>query len=302
MTMKKFLLLCFALLTPALAEAKLKVVATLPVLADLTHEVGGDRVEITTLARGNQDPHFLDAKPTFAAELNRADMLVHGGLDLEIGWLPPILVQSRNGKVQPNTPGDVNAALGIQALEVPRTAVDRSMGDVHPLGNPHTWLDPRNGKLIAANIFQHLVKLDPEGKSYYEGRLKDFLGRLDRKMAEWQPIIAGFQGKKIITYHKSFTYFVAWSGLEVAATIEPKPGIAPSSRHVDELLKQIPADGIKLIIAESFYPKKVPQYLAEKAGIPNLMLPSDTDEPGAQTYLELIDTLVREIQKNLGVS
>ncbi|HKX12346.1 MAG TPA: metal ABC transporter substrate-binding protein, partial [bacterium] len=166
--MKKLLLLTLALLTPVLAQAKLKVVATLPVFGDLAREVGGERVEVTSLARGNQDPHFLDAKPTFAAELNRADLLVQGGLDLEVGWLPPLLVQSRNGKIQPNTPGNVNAALGIQVLEIPRTAVDRSMGDVHPLGNPHTWLDPRNGKLVAANIYQHLVKLDPEGQSYYE--------------------------------------------------------------------------------------------------------------------------------------
>ncbi len=294
--MKKLLLLALALLAPAMAQAKLKVVATLPVFADLAQEVGGDRIEVTALARGNQDPHFLDAKPTFAAELNRADLLVHGGLDLEIGWLPPLLVQSRNGKIQPGTPGDVNAALGIQVLEIPRTAVDRSMGDVHPLGNPHTWLDPRNGKLIAANIYQHLVRLDPEGKSYYEGRLKDFLARTDKKIAEWQPIIAGFQGKKIITYHKSFSYFVAWTGLEVAGTIEPKPGIPPSSRHVDELLKLIPAESVKLIVAESFYPKKVPAFLADKSGIPYLMLPTDTDDQGVQGYLELIDYLVHGIQ------
>lgn len=295
--MKKILWsLLSLLLLPGLAHAKLKVVATLPVFADLAREVGGDRIEVTALARGNQDPHFLDAKPTFAALLNQADLLIHGGLELEIGWLPPLLVQARNGKIQPNSPGDVNAALGIQILEIPRTAVDRSMGDVHPLGNPHTWLDPRNGKLIAANIYQHLAKLDPEGKPYYEGRLKDFLGRLDKKLAEWNPIIAGFQGKKVISYHKSFTYFVAWSGLEIAATIEPKPGIPPSSRHVDELLKQIPAEQVQLIIAESFYPKKVPEFLSEKASIPYVMLPTDTDDQGVQGYLELIDYLVHGIQ------
>jgi zinc/manganese transport system substrate-binding protein len=297
--MKKILLLALALLLPNLAEAKLKVVATLPVFADLAREVGGERIEVTSLARGNQDPHFLDAKPTFAAALNQADLLVHGGLDLEIGWLPPLLVQSRNGKIQPNAPGNVNAALGIQVLEIPRTAVDRSMGDVHPLGNPHTWLDPRNGKLIAANIFQHLVRLDPAGKDYYEARLKDFLARLDNKLAEWQPIIAGFQGKKILSYHKSFTYFFAWSGLVAVGSIEPKPGIPPSSRHVDELLKRIPAEGVQLIVAESFYPKKVPAFLSDKSGIPFLMLPTDTDDQGVRGYLELIDYLVREIQKGL---
>ncbi|HKY61816.1 MAG TPA: metal ABC transporter substrate-binding protein [bacterium] len=297
--MKKWILLSLALLLPVSVEAKLKAVATIPVFADLTREVGGERVEVISLSRGNQDPHFLDAKPTFSAELNRADLLIYSGLDLEVGWLPPILVQSRNGKIQPNALGSVNAALGIQVLEIPRVALDRSMGDVHPLGNPHTWLDPRNGKLIAANIYQHLVRLDPEGKAYYEGRLKDFLARADKKIEEWQPIIAGFRGKKIVTYHKSFSYFVAWSGLEVAATIEPKPGIPPSSRHVDELLKQIPIQDVRLIVAESFYPKKVPAFLSEKAAIPYLMLPTETDDQGVQGYLELIDYLVREIQGGL---
>ncbi len=298
--MKKLLLVLSMLLFPAWAQAKVNVVATLPVFGALAIEVGGDRVEVKSLARGNQDPHFLDAKPSYVVALNKADLLIEGGLDLESGWLPTILVQSRNGKIQPNTDGNVNASKGLRILEIPGAKLDRSMGDVHPLGNPHTWLDPRNARLIAANIYQHLAKVDPEGQPYYEGRLKDFLRRLDQKAAEWAPLLDRIRGKKAISYHKSFSYFADWAGLEVVANIEAKPGIPPSSKHIDDLLKIIPQQGVQVILAEGFYPKKVPAYLSEKAGIPYVMLPSNTDEYGITTYFELIEYLLREIAKNVG--
>jgi ABC-type metal ion transport system, periplasmic component/surface adhesin len=297
---KRLFLLCTALLLSNHLNAAVNVVATLPVFGALAQEVGGERITVTSLARGNQDPHFLDAKPSYVVALNRADLLIHGGLDLEVGWLPPILVQSRNGKIQPNSPGNVNLAEGLNILEVPKTALDRSMGDVHPLGNPHSWLDPRNAKLMAANIYQHLAKVDPEGKSYYEGRLKDFLSRINQKISEWERQSASFRGKKAITYHKSFNYFAAWTGLDIVDTIESKPGIPPSSKHVDDLIKHIPQEGVKAILVESFYPKKVPQFLSEKAGVPMLLLPTDTDEYGIKTYFELIDYLIREIGKTTG--
>lgn len=298
--MKKLIFALSMLLFPAWSQAKVNVVATLPVFGALATEIGGDRVEVKSLARGNQDPHFLDAKPSYVVALNKADLLIEGGLDLEVGWLPAILVQSRNGKIQPNTDGNVNASKGLRILEIPGAKVDRSMGDVHPLGNPHAWLDPRNAKLIAANIYQQLSKIDPEGRPYYEGRLKDFLGRLDLKMAEWEPLLGKIRGKRAISYHKSFSYLADWAGLEIVANIEAKPGIPPSSKHIDNLLKIIPQQGVKAILAESFYPKKVPAYLSEKAGIPYLMLPTNTDEYGIVTYFELIDYLLREIAKAVG--
>ncbi|MCC6273950.1 MAG: zinc ABC transporter substrate-binding protein [Deltaproteobacteria bacterium] len=298
--MNKLLFVLSMLLFPAWSQAKVNVVATLPVFGALATEVGGDRVEVKSLARGNQDPHFLDAKPSYVVALNKADLLIEGGLDLESGWLPAILVQSRNGKIQPNADGNVNASKGLRILEIPGAKVDRSMGDVHPLGNPHAWLDPRNAKLIAANIFQQLAKVDPEGRPYYESRLKDFLARLDRKMAEWEPLRDKIRGKKAVSYHKSFSYLADWTGLEIVANIEAKPGIPPSSKHIDNLLKIIPQQGVKAILAESFYPKKVPAYLSEKADIPYLMLPTNTDEYGIVTYFELIDYLLREIAKALG--
>src|SRR5262249_27243252 len=205
--------------------------------------------------------------------------------------------QARNPKILPNAPGNVNAAQGLNILEIPKTLVDRSMGDVHPLGNPHAWLDPRNAKLIAANIYQHLAKIDPEGKDYYEGRLKDFLGRLNQKIATWEQDAQSLRGKKVVTYHKSFTYFADWTGLAVVDTVESKPGIPPSAKHIDDLVKVIPQEGVKVIIVEGFYPKKVPEYLSQKAGIPMLQLPTDVGEEGAKDYFDLIDTLIREIKK-----
>jgi zinc/manganese transport system substrate-binding protein len=282
---------------PLSASAKLNVVATLPVFGAIAEEVGGERVEVKNLARGNQDPHFLDAKPQFVVALNHADLLIHGGLDLEIGWLPPILIQARNPKINFNAPGNVDASIGLEVLEIPQGKVDRSMGDVHPRGNPHTWLDPRNAKVIAVNIYKHLADVDPSGRSYYEGRTQAFVEDLNRRIKIWEQGAGPIKGMKVITYHKSFSYLAHWLGFEVVENIEPKPGIPPSSRHVDALLDKIPGLGVKAILVESFYPKKVPEYLSSKAGIPYLLLPTDTDEYGIKTYPELIDYLIGHLMK-----
>src|SRR4030095_5094258 len=299
--MKRILFAFFALfLFPFTASAKVNVVATLPVFASLAQEVGGDRVSVTSLARGNQDPHFLDAKPSYAVDLNKADLLIEGGLELEVGWLPPVMVQARNSKILPSEPGHVNLAQGINILEIPKTLVDRSMGDIHPLGNPHAWLDPRNAKIMAANIYQHLIKIDPEGKNYYDERLKSFVGRMNDKMRQWETETAGFRDKDVITFHKSLSYFADWTGLNVVATIKPKPGIPPSSGRVDELLKIIPNYKVKGILVENFYPKKIPEYLAQKANLPMAIVPTDTGEGDIKTYFDLIDSLIREIKKAVG--
>ena len=294
---KIIFLLPFFLFPSSLLQAKVNIVATLPVFGSLAEEVGGDRVSVTSLARGNQDPHFLDAKPMFAVALNKADLLLQGGLELEIGWLPPVLNQASNGKIAVGASGNVNLSQGIPVLEVPKTLMDRSMGDVHPLGNPHMWLDPRNVKLMAANIYQHLVQVDPEGKTYYETRLKDFISKINAKMIGWDKDIASFKGKDVITYHRSLSYFTNWTSLNVVTTIEPKPGIPPSSSRVDEIIKMLPNYKVKAILIESFYPKKIPQYLSEKTGIPMLDLPTDTGEGDIKTYFDLMDHLINEIKK-----
>jgi zinc/manganese transport system substrate-binding protein len=297
--MKKFFLILSLLFFSFPVHAKISVVATLPVFASLAREVGGERVEVSSLARPNQDPHFLDAKPSYVVALNRADLLIFGGLDLEVGWLPSILTQARNPKILPGNPGNVNAAQGLSILEIPKTPMDRSFGDVHPLGNPHTWLDPRNAKIIAANIYLHLGQVDPAGDAYYKDRLKAWLAQLDQKIAEWSNA-AGLRGKKVLTYHRSFSYFADWTGLIVAGTSENKPGIPPSSKHVDVLIKLVPQEEVRAVLMEDFYPKKVPQYLAEKTALPLLILPTQTGEAGSATYFELIDSLVHEIEKAVG--
>lgn len=295
--MKKIpLILLFFILFPLSTFAKINVVATLPVFGSLAEEIGGERVSVISLARANQDPHFLDAKPTYAVALNRADLLLHGGLELEIGWLPPVLTQSRNPKIQFNAAGNLNLSIGLRILELPTAPIDRSMGDVHPLGNPHYWLDPQNGERMAKSIAQKLTELDPAGKNYYEGRWSNFHRQLRQKMEEWNKKTSSFKGKKVITYHKSLNYFTNWTGLEVAATVEPKPGIPPSSKHVEELLEKISNQKVQGILIESFYPKKIPEYLSQKAQIPLILLTTNTDAKEAKTYFELIDKLIQEVK------
>jgi len=292
--MKKILFLLFTLL-PLTASAKVNVVGTLPVFASLAEEVGGDRVEATSLARGDQDPHFLDAKPAFVVKLNQADLLIHGGLELEIGWLPPILVQARNPKINSNTPGNVDLSQGVAILEVPQTIVNRSMGDVHPRGNPHCWLDPNNVKVMAVNIAQHLSEIDPQGKDYYNERLKGFVAKLNQRIDEWRQSTASWKGKQVITYHKSLSYLTDWTGLEAVANVEPKPGIPPSSRYVDELIDKTAGWKVKGILMESFYPRKLPDYLSQKTNIPLVMIPTDVGEAGIKNYFDLIDALIKKI-------
>lgn len=297
--MKKIIITFLALFIPWTALAKVNVVGTLPVFASLAQEIGGNRVSTTSLARGNQDPHFLDAKPTFVVTLNQADLLLHGGLELEIGWLPPILVQARNPKINNNTPGNIDLSRGLHILEIPQTKVDRSMGDVHPRGNPHVWLDPNNIKIMAVNITQHLSMIDPQGKNYYQDRLKQFIEALNKKINVWENETASFRGKQVITYHKSLSYLAYWTGLDVVATVEPKPGIPPSSRHVDELLDKIAALRVKAILMENFYPMKVPEYISQKSKIPLVMIPTDVGEEGIKNYFELMDHLIGQLKKVL---
>src|SRR6266700_4516832 len=219
-----FLALTVALLAGA-AEAKLNVVATVPDFGAIAEEVGGDKVKVTTIARGTEDQHFVDARPSYIRVLNQADVLIEGGAELEVGWLPPLVAGARNQRILSDAPGHVILSRGIRLLEVPTGPVDRSMGDVHPFGNPHYWLDPENGKIIANAVTETFSRLDPGSAGYFEERRKKFDERLDKKMAEWAKLLEPYRGAKVITYHKSFDYFVERFGLELAGTIEPKPGM-----------------------------------------------------------------------------
>jgi zinc/manganese transport system substrate-binding protein len=268
------LLLClvFAALP---ARAELRVVSSIPTLGSLAKEVGGDRIRVESLGKGSQDPHFVEPKPSLMLTLNRADLLLHVGLELEIGWLPPLILGSRNPNIQNGEPGNLDCSQAIDLLDVPSTKVDRSQGDIHPQGNPHYWVPPENAKRVAALIAGRLAQLDPEGKATYEKRLADFTARVDAKAREWAPLVEKLRGTKVATYHKSWTYVSKWLGLEEVGYVEPKPGIPPDPSHLARLIRHMKSEGAKLLLMESFYSRSIATLVAEKAGARLLILPTD---------------------------
>jgi len=284
------------------AEARLlKVVATVPDLAAIALEVGNERVEVTSIGRGRQNPHFVDPKPSFIVQLNRADLLVDVGLELEIGWLPPLVVGARNGKIQDGGPGRVVANLNVPLLEVPAGRVDRSMGDVHPMGNPHYLMDPVNGKIVAENIYQGLSRADPASEPYFRQNLERFQRTIDRKLVEWLKDMAPYRGRKIVSYHKTYTYFAQRFGLVVAGQIEPLPGIPPSPAHITQLIALIRAQGVRLIVIEPWYDRKVPELVAQQTGAALVMLPPMVGGvPEIKTYTGLFDHSIALLVKAFG--
>src|SRR5690349_21734370 len=193
--------------SPGFAQGRLNVVTTTEDLAAIAREIGGDRITVESIARGYQDPHFVEAKPSFILKLQKADLLIVVGRELEIGWLPPLILQSRNAKIQPGAAGYLDASLEARILEIPQGQITRAMGDVHPLGNPHYWLDPENGKVIAREIAEKLSELKPNDKAYFDQRLADFISRLDTAEKRWLATMAPYKGAKMVTYHRSFPNF-----------------------------------------------------------------------------------------------
>ena len=279
------------------AQAKpLNVVATLPDFASLAQEIGGNKITATALAKGTEDPHFVDAKPSFIRVLNKADVLLEGGVELEIGWLPPLVNSARNAKILTGAPGRVNMSDGIRLLEVPTTPVDRSMGDVHPAGNPHYPLDPANGKIMAAHLADVFARLDRANEASYQANLKNFNERLDKKLADWSKMTEPFRGTKIITYHKSYEYFAERFGLQVIGQLEPKPGIEPSPTHINALIPQAKAQGAKLLMIEPNRPRRTPEYVANATGAKLLIVPGMVGgNPKITDYFSLFDYDIGEI-------
>jgi len=267
-------LLALAVFSAApLAQAALNVVATLPDYGAIAAEIGGDKVKVTSLAKGTEDPHFVDARPSFIRVLNQADVLLEGGAEMEVGWLPSLVNNARNSRILGDSPGHVLMARGIQLLDVPAGAVDRSMGDVHPGGNPHFAHDPANGKIMAAHLAEVFSKLDPGNAATYAANLKKFNERLAGKLEEWTKSMAPFRGTKVVTYHKSYEYFAARFGLEVVGQIEPKPGIEPSPTHINALIPRMKQEGAKLVLIEPNRPRKTPDYVAQSIGAKVVIVP-----------------------------
>ena len=291
----------FALAAAALphpAHAALKVVSSIPILGSLAKEVGGDRVEVQSLAKGYQDPHFVEAKPSLMLVLNHADLLLHVGLELEIGWLPPLVLGSRNARIQTGELGNLDCSQSIPVLDVPRTRVDRSMGDIHPQGNPHYWLPPGNAKIIAGEIAQRLGQIDPEGKPEYDRRLTALIRRVDAKVKEWQPSIGKLRGTKVATYHKSWTYMSQWLGLVEVGYVEIKPGIPPDPSHLVQLIATMKREEAKLLLMENFYNKTTAQLVADKSGARLLVLPTDVGaSPEAKDWFSLVGLILEELTR-----
>ncbi len=276
--------------------AALNVVSTIPTLGSLAKEVGGDRVHVESLAKGYQDPHFVEPKPNLMLVLNRADLLLYVGLELEIGWLPPLVLGSRNPKIQQGEMGNLDCSRSIPVLDIPTTKVDRSMGDIHPQGNPHYWLPPSNARIIAREIAARLVQIDPEGKPAYDKNLASFLSRVDAKEKQWAPLAAKMKGARIATYHKSWTYVSHWLGMVEIGYVEPKPGIPPDPSHLVRLINVMRAEKARLLLMEDFYNKSTAQLVAEKAGAKLLILPTDVGaRPEIKTWFDLVQDVLREL-------
>jgi zinc/manganese transport system substrate-binding protein len=280
--------------------AKLIVVATTPDFAAIAREIGGDAVDVRALAKPTEDPHFVDAKPSHIVTLNRADVLIEGGAELELGWLPPLLESARNDKIATGGRGRIVASQGIRMLEVP-TTFDRSKGDVHSRGNPHFLLDPENAKLVAGQIAERFAQLAPASAALFTANRKKFVETVDAKLDEWQNTLAPYKGAAIVTYHKDFVYLAARFNLEVVETLEPKPGIAPSPAHIARVIGTIKAKQVKVILVQPYQNRKTAETVARQAGAKVLDVPQ---QPGAakntETYLALMDNIVKTIAGGLG--
>jgi zinc/manganese transport system substrate-binding protein len=282
------------------ARAALNVITTTEDLASITREVGGDRVTVESISKGYQDPHFVEAKPSFILKLQKADVLVVVGRELEIGWLPPLIQQSRNAKIQPGAPGYLDASLHARILEIPQGQITRAMGDVHPSGNPHYWLDPENGKAIAREVFDELVGRSPNDRAYFQQRLDDFTTRLTAAQARWMAAMAPYKGAKIVTYHRSFPNFAERFGLDIVGYVEPRPGIPPSPQHTLDLINEMKRQNIKVVMVEPYFDLKTPNSIGRATGASVLVVPPSVGGVKEITdYFGLFDYDVRLISDAL---
>lgn len=295
------LLILFAALTGASpALAKVRIVSTLQDFASISQSIGGDLVEADALAKGYQDPHFVDAKPSFILKLSKADLLLVAGLELEIGYLPPLIDQSRNAKIHQGAAGYLDMSVGCDILERPTTQVTRAMGDVHPYGNPHYWTDPNNGRIIARAIAAKLSALDPSNAAAYQKNLAAFEAKLTEKDKEWLAKMAPYANAKVITFHRSWPNFAKHFKLDVVGEIEPKPGIPPSPTHTLEIINLITSQKIKAILVEPYFDLKTPKYMAEKTGASVVIAyPSVGGVPEIKDYFGLFDYDVDALVKAL---
>jgi zinc/manganese transport system substrate-binding protein len=280
--------LAMALVAPA--SAQLKVVTSTTDLYDIARAVGGNLITADHIGEGYQDPHFIEAKPSFILKLRAADVWAFVGLDLEIGWMPLLLDGARNPKIRLGGTGYVDASKAIPVLDVPGGAIDRSQGDVHPLGNPHYWLEPENGKRIARLFEQRFSQLDPKHAADYAGNSKRFVDSVDALGRDLRGTLAAIKGKPIVAWHTSWRYFAEYTGANIVGFMEPKPGVPPSPSHLVGVVQVMKRTGAKVILMEPFYDRKVAEFVVKNVpGSRVLVLPPSVGGvPGVDSYLQLI--------------
>ncbi|HBL15375.1 MAG: hypothetical protein A2X36_08335 [Elusimicrobia bacterium GWA2_69_24] len=299
-SMKILVALLASALIPARAFAALRVVTTTEDLAALARAVGGDLVVVEPIARGYQDPHFVEAKPSYLLKLRRADLFVQVGLELEAGWAPSLLTNARNPRIHPGAPGFLDASEGCDILEKRAGPVDRSLGDVHPLGNPHYWLDPANGLRIARRIAARLSELDGAHAADYAANLKRFETDLAAREKVWDEEAKALRGLRIVTYHNSWPNLAKRFGLEVVDYVELRPGIPASPAHVAALIAHIKKDQLPLILMEPYFDPKLPRKIAGETGIRVVIAPPSVGaEPALKTYFDLFDRILELLTANL---
>jgi zinc/manganese transport system substrate-binding protein len=268
----KALLLFIAILFSFQASAALNVFACEPEWASLAQELGGDKLSVTSATTAMQDPHRIEARPSLIARIRSADLVICSGSELEVGWLPLLFTQSGNNRVQPGSPGFIEASQLVARLEVPKV-VDRSLGDIHPAGNPHVHLDPRNIARIAGTVTERLSEIDRANAAYYKGRADDFGKRWQDAMQRWQQQASRLKGVPLVVYHRDLSYFIHWAGMREVGSLEPKPGIPPTPSHLAELVEGMKRDPAKVIVYSSYNSPKAAEFLSARSGIPNVMLP-----------------------------
>jgi len=294
--MKRIVIIAIVFAIFQSANAKtIKVVTTLTDLRSITEMIGGDKVAVTSIATGYQNPHFVDPKPSYIISLSNADMYVTVGLDLETGWSPQLLASSRNTKIQKGSAGYVDASEGIGLLQVP-TAANRAEGDIHIYGNPHYWLDPLNGKVIARNIANGLERVDPADRAIFEANLQKFYSNIDAKLKEWAAKMAPFKGTKIIAYHNEWVYFEKRFGLQIVDFMEPKPGIPPTPSQLVKVINEIKSNNIKVIISSPYFSTSSSDVVSKQTGVKALTMATSTGAfPSVKTYFDVFDYDINQL-------
>jgi len=294
--MKRLLLILLVIFSCARAgEAKLNVVASLPDFAALGREIGGDKVSVTVMAKPTEDSHFVDARPSFVVQLRTADVLIEGGAELELGWLPPLLQNARNPKIEVGKPGRVVASQGVRMMGVP-TTLTRAAGDVHALGNPHFMIDPIIAKAVAQHIAQAFAALDAPNAAYYDANYKKFEAAINAKLQEWGAALLPFKDRSVAAYHDSWVYFAHRFGFKIEIFLEPKPGIPPSPSHLADVIEQMKAAHVKAILVEPYHNRKIAEKVASSTGanvVDVAQFPGAL--PNSDSYVALIDALVSRI-------